>query len=66
MRERIQRVPVDSFQYSIGLIPDLYFQDTIRSIQQFMPIWGELGLTLPDTSREFIETAIAESKQRIQ
>ncbi len=55
-----------AFQYSIGLIPDAYFQDLIRGIQRFMPIWDELGVTLPDTSRELIETAIAESKQRIQ
>jgi len=55
-----------AFQYSIGLIPDAYFKDTIRGIQRFMPIWDELGLTLPETSREFIETAIAESKQQNQ
>jgi len=53
-----------AFQYSIGLIPDLYFEDTIRGIQRFMPIWEELELELLGSTRELIENAIAESKRR--
>ena len=45
-----------AFQYEQGLIPNAYFESLKRGIQKFMPIWRELGIEIPDTSREFFES----------
>ena len=53
-----------AFQHSLGLVPDSYFRTLVRGVQNFLPIWDELDVELPDTSRELYETAIAEYDQR--
>jgi hypothetical protein len=45
-----------AFQYQQGLIPDAYYETTKRGLQRFMPIWRELGIEIPDTSRELFES----------
>jgi hypothetical protein len=52
-----------AFQYSIGLIPDQYFEDTVIGMQRFMPVWDELDLVLLSASREVYENAIADAKR---
>ena len=45
-----------AFQYQQGLIPDAYYETVKRGLQRFMPIWRELGVEIPDTSRELFES----------
>ena len=50
-----------AFQYQQGLIPDAYYESIKRGIRKFMPIWRELGIDIPDTSRELFESIEEES-----
>jgi len=52
-----------AFQYSLGLIPEAYWQSIVRGIQGFLPIWEEFNVVLPDTSRQMFEQAIIESNK---
>ncbi len=49
-----------AFQYQQGLIPDAYYESTKRGLRRFMPIWRELGVEIPDTSRELFESIAKE------
>ena len=49
-----------AFQYQQGLIPDAYYETTKRGLRRFMPIWTELGVEVPDTSRELFEAIVNE------
>ena len=49
-----------AFQYEQGLIPEAYFDTLKRGLQRFMPIWRELGIDIPDTSRELFESIAPE------
>lgn len=49
-----------AFQYQQGLIPDAFYETAKRELRTFMPIWSELGVEIPDTSRELFESIVAE------
>jgi len=49
-----------AFQYQQGLIPDAFYETQKRVLLTFMPIWSELGVEIPDTSRELFESIVAE------
>ena len=49
-----------AFQYQHGLIPDAFYETAKRELRTFMPIWSELGVEIPDTSRELFESIVAE------
>ena len=49
-----------AFQYQHGLIPDAFYETQKRGLRTFMPIWSELGVEIPDTSRELFESIVAE------
>jgi hypothetical protein len=44
-----------AFQYEQGLIPEPYWESVQRGLRGFVPIWRELGIDIPDTSRELFE-----------
>ena len=51
-----------AFQYQQGLIPEAYFETVKRGSRRFMPIWNELGIVIPETSREVFEAIAAEEE----
>jgi hypothetical protein len=49
-----------AFQYQQGLMPDAYYETLKRGLRRFMPIWRELGIEIPDTSRELFDSIVKE------
>ena len=47
-----------AFQYSQGLMPQAYFETIMDGVVDFVPIWHELGVRIPDTSRQLFQEAV--------